>query len=409
MRSVLNRLGSDTRYLLAGFPTAVIGFALLVTGFSLGVGLLVTGLGLIILAGTLLVARGFGELERRHLAEVLGSPVAHPRYKYANPGMNAYRRAINPVTNGQSWLDLLHGIVVFPFAIATFVVTVVWWLIAIAGLLFPLYGWIIDRIPGNRDLPDLLGFPDNLLVSTLFHFAGGVFFALTLPFIVRGAALLRAGVGSALLTSMAEMQGRLNAAVSAEAASLRKIERDIHDGPQQRLVRLAMELTRAKRQLVRDPEAAQSTLDQAIQQTRETLDELRTLSRGIAPPVLTDRGLAPALAALSERSTVPIELDLRTEERYPPAVENAVYFAAAESLANIAKHSEATIATITLQRVDGKLTMTIGDDGVGGAHVAKGHGLAGLADRMHSVNGELAVHSPAGGPTVIGVEVPCEL
>ena len=130
-------------------------------------------------------------------------------------------------------------------------------------------------------------------------------------------------------------------------------------------------------------------------------------SRGIAPPILTDRGIAPALAALASRSTVPVQLDIHTEERFPPAVENTIYFVAAESLANVAKHSQAQLCTISLRRVDDKLTLIIGDDGVGGAHVAKGHGLSGLTDRLRAVDGELAVQSPPGGPTVIGAEVPC--
>jgi signal transduction histidine kinase len=407
MRSVLRRLGNDTRYLLAGFPAAVIGFCLVIPGIALSAGLLVLGVGIAIMSGTLLAARGFAELQRRQLPEVLGRPAAPSRYSQAPATAGWFRRIINPMTNGQSWLDLLHAIVIFPIAITTFVVTVTWWVVAITGLLWPLYGWILHRIPDNNDLPELLGFPDTLLVNTIFHMAVGVFFALTLPFIIRGAALIQAGISSVLLTSLPEMQVRLDAAVSAEATALRKIERDIHDGPQQRLVRLAMELSRAKRQLSKDPVGAESTLDQAIAQTRETLNELRTLSRGIAPPVLTDRGLAPALAALAERSLVPVELDLRTTQRFEPAVENAIYFTAAESLANIAKHSQATVATLTLTRVEDKLMLTIGDDGLGGAHVAKGHGLSGLADRLRAVNGELAVSSPQGGPTVIGAEIPC--
>ncbi len=410
-------MGVDTRYALVGFPTAVIAFVLLVTGFSVGMGLVpLFGVGLLVLAATLLVARGFADLERYLLPEVLGRPVVRPRYRTAAPQAGSIRRLLNPLTNGQSWLDLLHGIVVFPFAIVAFVITIVWWSVAVAGLLYPLYGWILQRIPpeDNRELPELLGFPDTLLVNTVFNVAIGLVFALTLPIMLRLVVLLRAGIGRALLTALAEMQNRIDdltegraAAVSAEATALRKIERDIHDGPQQRLVHLAMELSRAQRQMSKDPQAAENTLAQAITQTRETLDELRTLSRGIAPPILTDRGLASALAALASRSTVPVQLDIQTEERFAASVENTIYFVAAESLANVAKHSEAQLCTVSLHRTGDKLTLIIGDDGVGGAHVAKGHGLSGLADRLRAVDGELAVQSPAGGPTVIGAEVPC--
>jgi signal transduction histidine kinase len=168
-----------------------------------------------------------------------------------------------------------------------------------------------------------------------------------------------------------------------------------------------MELSRAQRQLAKDPEAAQATIKSAITATRETLDELRALSRGIAPPILSDRGLAPALAALAGRCTVPVDLDVQTVERFQAAVENAIYFVCAETLTNVAKHSRATVCTVQLTRVGNYLMLTIGDDGVGGAHVAKGHGLAGLADRLRAVDGELTVQSPDGGPTLIVAEVPC--
>ena len=180
----------------------------------------------------------------------------------------------------------------------------------------------------------------------------GLVFALTLPIMVRLFALLRASIGRALLTALAEMHDRIDDLTEGTAPPrsrprpprLRKIERDIHDGPQQRLVHLAMELSRAQRQMAKDPKAAENTLAQAITQTRETLDELRTLSRGIAPPILTDRGLASALAALASRCTVPVQLDIQTEERFSAAVENTIYFVVAESLANAAKHSQATSA-----------------------------------------------------------------
>ena len=287
------------------------------------------------------------------------------------------------------------AVVLSPFAILSFVLTVVFWSIPLAGLTWPLYGIITSRIPGNSELPELLGMGDGYLVNSIFYVSLGAVFALIMPFAVRGAALLRAGLGRALLTGVAELQERIDdlaegraAAVSAEANALRKLERDIHDGPQQRLVSLAMELSRAQRQLAKDPEAAQATIKSAITATRETLDELRALSRGIAPPILSDR-------------------DVQTVERYQAAVENAIYFVCAETLTNVAKHSRATVCTVQLTRIGGVLMLSIGDDGVGGAHVAKGHGLAGLADRLRAVDGELSVHSPDGGPTLIVAEVPC--
>jgi len=214
---------------------------------------------------------------------------------------------------------------------------------------------------------------------------------------------------------MAEVQNRISglreqrdSAVSAEATALRRLERDIHDGPQQRLVRLAMDLGRARQQLASDPEAAKATIEEALGQTRETLDELRALSRGIAPPILADRGLPSALAALASRSTVPVGLSVDERlPRLPAIVENTAYFVVAEALANLAKHSQARAAAVDVVRIDGRLAVTVLDDGIGGAHMAKGHGLSGLADRVRAADGTLTVDSPAGGPTVIRAELPC--
>lgn len=414
MRSLMRRVLLDSRYTLVGFPTAAITFVLMVAGLAAGVGTAVVWIGLPILAGTLMLARAFAEGERGWLSDVLGRPPVRPRYKPAPPGAGRLRRLVNPLTTGQSWLDLLHGILNFPVAIVSFVITIVFWAIPIMGLTYPIYGIFTSRIPGNQELPQLLGFGDGYGVNVVFHVGLGLIGVVLLPFVTRGAALLRAALGRVLLTGVAELQERISdlsesrsAAVSAEANALRKLERDIHDGPQQRLVSLAMELSRAQRQMQKDPEAAQVTIKEAISATRETLDELRALSRGIAPPILSDRGLAPALAALAGRCTVPVDLDVQTVERYQAAVENAIYFVCAETLTNVAKHSRAQSCTIQLVKTGDTLMLIIGDDGVGGAHVAKGHGLAGLADRLRAVDGELTVRSPDGGPTLIVAEVPC--
>jgi signal transduction histidine kinase len=174
-------------------------------------------------------------------------------------------------------------------------------------------------------------------------------------------------------------------------------------------VRLSMDLHRAQRMIDSDPDGARSTLAEAASMTRETLEELRALSRGIAPPVLADRGLAAALAAVAARSPVPVELTVGLPEgqRLAPAVENSAYFLVSEALANIAKHSEATGCSVTLVCDSGRLRVAITDDGRGGAVLAAGHGLAGLADRLRAVDGALTVDSPRGGPTRLIAEIPC--
>jgi len=199
------------------------------------------------------------------------------------------------------------------------------------------------------------------------------------------------------------------AAAAAETNALRRIERDIHDGPQQRLVRVAMDLGRARQQMESDPDAARTTIEEVLGQTRETLDELRALSRGIAPPILTDRGLPAALAALAARCPVPVDLRLPPDlGRLLPSMETTVYFVVAEALTNIAKHSQAEIAAVRVDIFDtGSVQVWTADNGIGGASVAKGHGLAGLADRVRAAGGEFDLSSPAGGPTELRAVLPC--
>ncbi len=314
---------------------------------------------------------------------------------------------------------MAHAVLHFPIAVFTFCVVVTWWATAIGGTLTILWDWSIPRGPENHSLAELIGLGDSAFARIGFQTAIGLICLVTLPLVVRGAALLSAGFSRVLLIGLAEMRQTITvlteqkaAAVSAEATALRRLERDIHDGPQQRLIRLAMDLGRARQQLDTDPDSLAHSLDEAIGQTRETLDELRALSRGIAPPVLADRGLPSALAALAGRCTVPVELavdaQLGTPQgRLDPAVENTAYFSVAEALTNVAKHSGAASCRVTVANGPDSLGIEIVDDGGGGAHVAKGHGLAGLSDRVRATGGTLTVTSPDGGPTEIRVEVPC--
>ncbi len=415
----VRQLGIDTAYVILGFPIAIVSFVIAVTGFSNGVSLLITVVGLPILAGTLFAARLFADIERMRIPAVLRRPRTRPTYRAPEPGDSAWKRIINPLGQTQFWLDLAHGVLHFPIATATFCIVVTWWSMAVGGTLNVAWDWSIPRGPDDQSLAQLIGLGDSTFARVGLQTAIGVFCLITLPAVVRGCALLSAGFSRSLLTGVAEMRQRITvlteqkaAAVSAEATALRRLERDIHDGPQQRLVRLAMDLGRARQQLDTNPDALRETLDEALSQTRETLDELRALSRGIAPPVLTDRGLPSALAALAGRSTVPVELAIDPElgtpaGRLDPAVENTAYFAVAEALTNVAKHSGAANCWVTVAHGPGRLGIQIIDDGNGGANVAKGHGLAGLTDRVRATGGTLIVVSPAGGPTEVRVELPC--
>jgi signal transduction histidine kinase len=416
---MLRQLGLDTQYILLGFPLGLVAVVLTMVGFFLGLGLTVVWVGLPIMTATVLMARGFATLERGRIAAVLGRRMPHPFYKRATvPGF--WRRILTPLADAQSWLDLLHGMFRFIPSTFGFAFAVTWWLGAVGGLTFVLWDWSIPRGPDNTDLPELIGLGDAWSTRVIFYMAAGAFFALTLYPVVRGAALLEAMFARGLLSGVNELREQVAeaeaardtaraqkaAAVSAEATALRRLERDIHDGPQQRLVRLAMDLGRAEQQFATDPEAARATVAEALSQTRETLDELRALSRGIAPPILVDRGLQAALTALAGRCTVPVDLDTPPIPRLDPAVESTAYFVVAEALTNVAKHSHATEVQVSVRRFERGLLVTISDDGVGGASLAKGHGLAGLADRVRAAGGILTVDSPDGAGTKLTAALP---
>ncbi|MEU3452861.1 histidine kinase [Micromonospora sp. NPDC006766] len=197
--------------------------------------------------------------------------------------------------------------------------------------------------------------------------------------------------------------------IDTQAAELRRIERDLHDGAQARLVALRMSIGLAEQLLADDPAAAQRLLSEAQETSGHALAELRHLVRGIYPPVLAERGLDGAVQALALAVPLPVELDVRLAGSPPAAVESAAYFAVAEALTNVTKHSGASRAWIHVSFADGSLTMVVGDDGRGGATVDAGTGLAGVRRRLAAFDGTMTVTSPPGGPTVVTMELPCEL
>jgi signal transduction histidine kinase len=415
----LRQIGIDTQYVLIGFPIGILTVALMMALFWTGVGTAIIWIGLPILLATMYVARGFAVLERARIGPVFNHRLQHPLYK--KPKDDSFlRRVFTPLSDGQSWLDLLHGMFRFIPSTISFAFVVTWWAGVLNGLTWGQWGWALPNGPDDQDLPELLGFDGSYGTKVAFYLATGIFFAGTLFWVVRGAALLEAWFARGLLCGVNELRAQVAqaeagrelaqqqkaAAVSAEATALRRLERDIHDGPQQRLVRLAMDLGRAQQQFATDPEAAQATITEALTQTRETLDELRALSRGIAPPILVDRGLQAALTALAGRCTIPVDLDAPAIGRLEPSVESTAYFVVAEALTNVAKHSQASEVQVSVERMASGLMVVVADDGVGGASLAKGHGLAGLDDRVRAAGGVLAVDSPIAGGTRLTAALP---
>jgi signal transduction histidine kinase len=229
-----------------------------------------------------------------------------------------------------------------------------------------------------------------------------------MPFAFLGG-LLRSHV-SHLDHELAERMEELRASrarlVEAGDAARRRLERDLHDGAQARLVALALLLRTARGRVQEDAQLA-SLLDRAQEELRTSLGELRELARGIHPAVLTERGLEPALRSLVARAPVPVTVEATAAARLPAPVESAAYFVVSEALANVAKYARATHASVTVERANGHLTVEVADDGVGGADVTCGSGLRGLADRLAALDGTLSLESPAGGGTRLLAKIPC--
>jgi signal transduction histidine kinase len=220
-----------------------------------------------------------------------------------------------------------------------------------------------------------------------------------------GSELLRPDWAERQLASVTESRSGLVAAADAER---RRIERDLHDGAQARLVSLAMNLGLARATRTDIPPDAMALIAEAQDETIKAIDELRHLVRGLHPAVLDDRGLDAALSALAAPLPVPVNLHVNVPERVSPAVEAVAYFVVSEALTNIAKHAGANRAVIAVDRAGGLLTVVVTDDGIGGADPSRGSGINGLAQRVRSVDGTFHLDSPAGGPTVLAVELPCE-
>ena len=409
------RLLLDTGYTLTAFPLALLAFVVAVVGLSVGAATLVIGVGFVVLAGSLVVLRGFAHLERLRLRSMQGRTGHVPRYAMAGTGDSTVRWLLTPLRDVQSWLDLLWGVLGFVTGTTAFAVTVAWWAGSFGGVTYWFWQRWLPVDDGTETLASIIGLGDGREPESWLNLGLGLVGLLLLPVVVRLMATMHASLSWVLLCSRAELQrevrraeGGREAARIAEADSLRRLDRDIHDGPQQRLVRLQMDLGRAGKQLDQDPQQAKVTIDAAMQQARDTVAELRSLSRGIAPPVLVDRGLAAALQEAFARSPFPVHATIDLPGSLPPHVETTVYFVVSEALTNVAKHSGAGRVEVDVAQVGRRIRVAVTDDGAGGAGVGKGHGLAGLEQRVRAADGTLEITSPPGGPTSLRAEIACD-
>jgi signal transduction histidine kinase len=416
---VISGLGSPRTWLafshhllgLAVGLAATFGVISLLTTSVIGLPFLLVGIA--VLGITLRCATWLAAFERARFALFLGTPI--PAWP---PGTRVgYRWGVVPrlrtYQERAAWSEIGYAILRLPVSVVTAVLTLAVWSVGLLLLTLPLYNNALPAggaVLGNTVLrggPTLAG-----------SAAAGLLLLLAAPWVTRGLAAADAALTRRLLAPpadlvltarVAELERSRERVVDAAEAERRRIERDLHDGAQQRLVALAMELGRAKSKLADDVDAARELVDQAHAEAKAALTELRDLVRGVHPPVLSDRGLDAALSGLAARSPVPVAVnvvDVRVRPR--PAVEAVAYFVVAEALTNVAKHSRASHATVVVEGhgYPGTLNIVITDDGVGGAD-PRGAGLTGLADRVAGVDGRLTVESPSGGPTIISAVLPC--
>jgi signal transduction histidine kinase len=390
-------------YLLSGAPVGALLLVSLAQLLVLGLGLVPVVVGVPILLVAALTGVPFGVLERRRLRLVDREPTPGPHRRPPGPGLRAWlgTRLREPATWQELAYAVLTAVLLWPLdlLVVTFAVT-----LAGVTLFAPLVVALAPAgaVPNGTRLGaaiwfvPLLGIPVTVAMAYLITAAAAVRAALA-------RALLAAPVEQERLVELTRSRSRLVEGFDDER---RRIERDLHDGVQQRLLALSVALGLAKLELAEGGSPV-ALVTEAHAESQAVLAELRGLVRGIHPWLLTDRGLGPALAELAGRCAVPVRTDVDLPARFPPVVESTAYFVVSEALANVDKHSCATRATVTARYARGALTIDVRDDGRGGADPAGGTGLRGLADRAEAAGARLLVASPPGGPTLLRLEITC--
>ncbi|MBT0770095.1 sensor domain-containing protein [Kineosporia sp. J2-2] len=398
----------DTAYLCVNVPLGIAGAAGVLVLITLAATLAVSVVGGLVASGLLLfLVRVLTDLQRsRHLA-FRGVPIPPDRPDYAERGW--FGRRLTDLRSEGFWRQTGYHLLAAASGAGALLVGL-GWVAGVALTLLPSYGWSLPSGgPFGTDL--------HLAVTQIGFCLAGVVILLATPLLAAGLAEADSRAAQALLGVNRRIQlgqrltavgaGRA-AAVSAADAERRRIERDLHDGVQQRLMSLAMNLGILRTAHPDLPEGAKLAVQDAHEEAKLVLSELRDLVRGLYPAVLDDRGLDAALSGIAARSAVPVRLEVDLPEQRPPiALEAVAYFVVAETLTNAVRHSGATTVDIAVHEADGVLRVQVTDDGVGGARVGGGSGLKGLTDRVASVDGTLRIDSPAGGPTTITAELPC--
>ncbi|MFI5873996.1 sensor histidine kinase [Streptomyces sp. NPDC051445] len=359
----------EITHLLTNLPMALIGFTYVMTVIVSGAAMTVTVVGFPLLALGLGGARLMGRFERARARLLLGLRIDEPSPLPLRRAGGLFARMWLALKDPVAWRTVLYDVIRMPWGILTFSV--------VLPSLFVL--WPV------------------------------------LPFLARGLTNADRAMVRGLLSPSDELERRIaelesdrGVVVDTAAADLRRIERDLHDGAQARLVNLAMGLGLAKEKLLEGQadDAVAAMVEEAHGEVKLALQELRDLARGIHPAVLTDRGLDAALSSVASRCTVPVKVTADLPSRPAQAIEGIAYFTVSELLQNISKHSAARSASVDVWRTDDRLLIQVWDDGRGGARLDGGSGMRGLAERLDAVDGLFVVESPVGGPTTVTAELP---
>jgi signal transduction histidine kinase len=413
------RTWAELLYALVALPMGVFGFTFEVVTLSVSGAMMVTFVGLPLLAGTGLASRYIGWQWRAGVNQLLGWDIAAPPRFRPNPGLFGWLGSC--LKDGTAWRARLYMALKLPLGIASFVAATVFYVYGLGGITYSIWR---PFLPCSYDAPDHTchrgtemwnGHYIDTTGPIVLTALSGLILLLLAPWVVRGVLAvdklaMRALLGPSWTSQRVEELEQTRAqAVDDSAATLRRIERDLHDGTQARLVALAMNVGLAKEKLAEggDPAEAAALLDRAHSTAKDAIAEVRDLARGIHPPVL-DAGLDAALATLAAHSAVPVELRAQLATRPSPSIETIAYFCAAELITNVAKHSGARRALVDVRTTGDRLRLQVTDDGHGGAQPGAGSGLSGLNDRVRTVDGRLDVDSPAGGPTIVTVDLPLE-
>ncbi|MBA3275451.1 MAG: sensor histidine kinase [Chloroflexia bacterium] len=398
------RVLSDSIFLLLSFALGMFWLFTIIFIGAAGLALSIVWIGIPILAAIFALVIWGAQVERHRLRVFLGVDIATP-YRYFEPSSRPWKRAWMVLRNPQLWRDMSYLMLLTPLGILG--LTVVW--VPIPFLLAP----VIFILGGDASLFfwDIGNFFEAIVAMLV-----GVVLVVPFSVLINLTALLHVRVAERFLAPSTEeiLTERVEELTESRSAVMRamylerwRIERDLHDGAQQRLVSLAMELGRAREKMDSYPEAARKLIEASHKDSKLVLAELRDLVRGIHPAVLTDRGLAAAISAIAGRSPVPVEVDVRLKDRQPDEVEGTAYFVVVEALTNVAKHSQATKAKVFINRNRGWLHLEISDNGRGGANPSNGTGIRGLRDRILALDGQFWLSSPPGKGTTIKVEIPC--